>query len=212
MRVPPRCKGGQSPFSTTPEGGVFRCGQKIFKMVGANLPPNKPQFCFEEETKRRVPTKKVTTLASIGAVLAVLAAPVQGEVVDNESIDLNLVFFVPCANGGAGELVDLNGPLHTLTTANINRNSVSGKTHSQPQGVSGVGLDTGDKYQGVGVTQDHFKGSFINGQFNEKFVNNFRIIGPGSGNNFLIHENLHLTIKANGEVTTTHDNFSADCK
>ncbi len=73
---------------------------------------------------------------------------------------------------------------------------------SIPQGISGVGLDTGDKYQGAGVTQDHFKGSFNNGQFNQTFVNNFRIIGQGPGNNFLVHENFRLTINANGEVTT----------
>lgn len=156
--------------------------------------------------------RKVTTLASIGAMLAVLAAPVQAEVVDNESIDINLVVFVPCANGGAGELVELNGPLHILTTFNINGNNVRGKSHFQPQGISGFGLDTGDKYQATGATQDHFKGSFDNGQFNQTFVNNFRIIGQGPGNNFLVHENFHLTINANGEVTTVHDNFSVDCK
>ena len=62
------------------------------------------------------------------------------------------------------------------------------------------------------VTQDEFSGSLVNGQFEETFVNNFRIIGQGPGNNFLIHENAHLTINANGDVTVTHDNFSAVCK
>jgi len=155
--------------------------------------------------------RRVTTLASIGAVLALLATPVQAEVVVDQSIDISLEVFVPCANGGAGELVDLTGPLHILITFNINGNHVSGTTHFQPQGISGVGQDTGATYHGTGVTQDHFSGSFNNGQFNETFVNNFRIIGQGSGNNFLIHENTHLTINANGDVTTTHDNFSADC-
>jgi hypothetical protein len=128
--------------------------------------------------------RHLTTLASIGVVLAVLAAPVQAEVVVNESIDMNLVAFVPCANGGAGELVDLAGPLHVLITFNINGNNVSGKAHFQPQGISGFGLDTGAKYHATGVTQGHFKGSFNNGQFKETFVNNFRIIGRGPGNNF----------------------------
>jgi hypothetical protein len=68
------------------------------------------------------------------------------------------------------------------------------------------------KYQATGVTQDYFKGAFNNGQFNQTFVNNFRIIGQGPGNNFLVHENFHLTINANGEVTATHDNFSVECK
>ena len=101
--------------------------------------------------------RRLITLVSIAAVLAVLAVPpVHAEVVENESIDLNLVQFVPCANGGIGELVDLNGSLHILITFTINGNTISGKTHLQPQGISGVGLDTGDKYQGTGVTQDHF--------------------------------------------------------
>ena len=156
--------------------------------------------------------RKATMLASIGVLLAVLAAPAQAEVVINDSIDVNLVVFVPCANGGAGELVDLSGPLHILITSNINGNNVSGKSHFQPQGLSGFGLTTGDSYQGTGVTQDHFKGSFNNGQFNQTFVNNFRILGQGPGNNFLLHENFHLTINANGELTTFHDNFSVDCK
>ena len=108
--------------------------------------------------------------------------------------------------------MDLNGPLHVLITTTINGNKVSGKTHFQPQGLSGVGLDTGDTYRATGVTQDHFKGSFKNGQFSSTFVNNFRIIGQGRGNNFLIHENFHFTINANGEMTTVHDNFSVDCK
>ena len=106
-------------------------------------------------------------------------------------------------------MVALSGPLHTLITLTINGNHVSGTTHFQPQGISGVGLDTGDSYQGAGVTQDHFS---FNGQFNETFVNNFRIIGQGPNNNFTLRENFHLTINANGEVTSLHDNVSADCE
>jgi len=156
--------------------------------------------------------RKLTTLVSIGAMLAVLAAPAQAEVVDNETIDFDLVQFVPCANAGAGELVELNGPLHILTSITLNGNNLRGKTHFQPQGVSGVGQETGDRYHAVGVTQDYFRGSFRNGQFVETFVNNFRIIGQGHGNNFLVHENFHLTINASGELTTTHDNFRVECK
>jgi hypothetical protein len=133
-------------------------------------------------------------------------------VTENDSIDIDLVVFVPCANGGVGELVELNGPLHILVTFTINGNSISGKTHFQPQGISGVGLDSGDRYQAAGVTQDYFKGSLRNGQFDQTFVNNFRIIGQGPGNNFQVHENFHLTITANGAVTAAHDNFSIDCK
>src|SRR5437870_11727085 len=49
-------------------------------------------------------------------------------------------------------------------------------------------------------------------EWEETFVNNFRIIGQARGNNFLIHENFHITINANGRVTAFVDNFSVDCR
>lgn len=131
---------------------------------------------------------------------------------DNEIIPIDLVVFVPCADGGFGELVELSGDLHILVHGTIKDNRFTMKLHAQPQGISGVGLTTGDKYQATGVTQETFGGSFVNGQFSDTFVNNFRIIGQGPGNNFLVHENFHLTVNANGVVTVVHDNFSVDCK
>lgn len=131
---------------------------------------------------------------------------------DNFKEPIDLLVFVPCADGGAGDLVLLSGNLHILTHLTVNGNRFVYKDHFQPQGISGVGLSTGDKYQATGVTQDRFGGSFVNGQFSETFVNNFRIIGQGPGNNFLVHENFHVTINANGEVTVVLDNFRTACK
>jgi hypothetical protein len=130
----------------------------------------------------------------------------------NEKIPTNFVVFIPCANGGAGENVDLSGSLHATTHVTITGNNFHVKYHYQPQGISGIGETTGDKYQATGVTQEQYGGSFVNGQFEDTYVDNFRIIGQGPGNNYLIHENIHVTINANGTVTTFIDNFTADCK
>ncbi len=130
----------------------------------------------------------------------------------SEKIPIELTVFVPCANGGAGEDVQLSGFLHVVSSFTINGNIVRGKTHFQPQGISGTGLSTGDKYQATGVTQDECKGSLVNGQYEESFINNFRIIGPGPGNNYVLHENFHITINANGVLTTVVDNITSDCK
>ncbi len=156
--------------------------------------------------------KNTTILMFLFAALALFTVPADAAKQVNDVSDINLTVFVPCAAGGAGELVDLSGPLHTLITFTINGNNVSGKTHFQPQGISGTGETTGDKYQATGVTQESFTGSFQNGQFSDTFVNNFRIIGQGPGNNFLVHETLHITVNANGTLTVFHDNFSIDCK
>jgi len=156
--------------------------------------------------------KKNTTIIMFAA-LALFTVPANAAKQVNDSTDINLTVFVPCAAGGAGELVDLSGPLHTLITFTINGNNVSGTAHFQPQGLSGTGETTGDKYQATGVTKDtSFKLSLQNGQANQTFVNNFRIIGSGAGNNFLVHEEAHITFNANGTVTVFHDNLSIECK
>lgn len=153
---------------------------------------------------------RISLVALVAMTLAVV--PAHAAVEENDKTDILLQVFVPCADGGAGEFVDLAGPLHTLVSFTINGNNVSGYFHFQPQAVIGLGETTGEKYKATGVTQQSFKTAFVNLQANETFVNNFRIIGQKSGNNYLIHENLHLNFNANGTLTVIHDNFSATCQ
>jgi hypothetical protein len=155
--------------------------------------------------------KRMLTLCAIGAIVAGVSVA-QAAVTTNDTQTIPFVVFIPCANGGAGEVVSGTIQLHTLITSTVNGNKVSGKTHFQPQGGSLVGETTGDAYRPTGVTQDTFNGSLQNGLFTQTFINNFRIIGQGPGNNFLVHESFHLTINANGVTTVTHDNVSEDCK
>ena len=157
--------------------------------------------------------KITTTLMLLFSALALFAVQANAAKQINDMSDINLTVFVPCAAGGAGEIVDLSGPLHILITFTINGNNVSGTAHFQPQGIVGTGETTGDKYQATGVTKDtSFKFSFQNGQAQQTFVNNFRIIGQGPGNNYLVHEVAHVTFNANGTLTVFHDSFSVDCK
>jgi hypothetical protein len=158
--------------------------------------------------------KNFIRMVAIGlvAVLAILLAPANAAVEINDTTEISLTVFVPCAADGAGEVVDLSGPLHTLISATINGTNVSGTFHFQPKGISGTGETTGDKYQATGVTQESFKSSLQNGQANLTYVTNFRIIGQGPGNNYLVHETMHVAINADGTVTVSHDNFTVDCK
>lgn len=123
-----------------------------------------------------------------------------------------ITVFIPCAANGAGENVTLNGRLHMLLHTTVTNNGiVHVKGHFQPQGLGGVGDVTGDRYRGVGVTQDMttvHPGGF---PVTFTFINNFRMIGQGRGNNFQVHENLHVTINANGVVTVDRSNFRTTC-
>jgi hypothetical protein len=139
-------------------------------------------------------------------------ASASAAVTTNISVPLNLTVAIPCANKGAGETVQLSGQLHILTTSTINGSTVHFSAHTQPQDVSGIGSSTGDRYRGTGVTRQDI--NFATSSFPVTFtaVNNFRIIGQGTSNNLLIHENAHFTVNANGITTATLDNFSAECK
>jgi hypothetical protein len=160
--------------------------------------------------RRRRQLISVGLAVTLALFALALPTPTRAENVMNVSVPTNIFVFIPCANGGAGEVVSLSGNLHVLL--NITNDNAGGfhfKDHAQPQGISGVGLITGDKYQATGVTQ--FESNAKVGQ-EFTFINNFRIIGQGPGNNFLVHETMHITINANGTVTASFDHFSVDCK
>lgn len=123
---------------------------------------------------------------------------------------IDIVVFVSCANGGAGEEVQLSGYLHDVFHVTFTSGGRFRLTFSDnPQGVSGLGLTTGAKYQGTGITRDSSGGQI---GLEDTFVNNFRIVGQGPGNNYLVHENFHITVLADGTVTSFHDNFSVECQ
>jgi hypothetical protein len=131
----------------------------------------------------------------------------------SSKFDISILVFIPCANGGSGEDVLLEGTLHETFHLGINGNRFQLKIIDNPQGLRGIGQVTGDKYQATGETQTMINDrTFVNGVFTESYINNFKIIGQGPGNNFLIHENFHVTVNANGTVTALLDHLTADCK
>lgn len=124
----------------------------------------------------------------------------------NEKVPLSLTVFIPCVP----ETVTVSGELHIVSHVTVNGDgSFHVVSHFNPQGVSGDGDVTGVRYQGTGVTQSTFN---LGAGQQFTFVNNFRFIGQGPGNNSTIHQTVHTTVNANGEVTSVVDNFNADCK
>jgi hypothetical protein len=130
----------------------------------------------------------------------------------NDFVPFAQVAFVPCANGGAGELVLISGILHIQQHITINDSHATIKFHAQPQGADGVGLTTGDKYSATGVTQEEDGIALQLSASEFTFTNNFRIIGQGADNNLLVHQTIHTTINANGTVTSVVDNTSVECR
>ena len=121
--------------------------------------------------------------------------------------------FVPCANDGAGEFVLLSGTLHSLYHLTLlPSGSILLKVKDSPQKMSGVGLTTGDIYQGNGVTQDLMFTAAGGFPYATTYVNNFLIIGQGPGNNYMVQILAHLTLNADGTTTVDLDKPSVECK
>lgn len=134
--------------------------------------------------------------------------------ITNDQVPFAQIAFVPCANNGAGEPVLISGTLHVLIHQTISdAGHLQFKVHFQPQGASGVGLTTGDTYRATGVTQQTQTVDLTDGAPQEfTFINNFRIIGKGPDNNLLVHQTVHFTVNANGEVTAEVVNTSVECR
>jgi hypothetical protein len=153
-------------------------------------------------------------LITVVLLLMVIVTPwAKGETVSTEIYPVNESVWIPCANGGSGEDVLLIGQLRVQISAATNDNHEHFKIRSQPLGLYGLGLVTGDVYHAVGVTQTEYSCQIPPGQqFQETYVNNYRIIGRGPGNNFMVHEVFHVTHDASGEIAVVFDNTSSECK
>ena len=116
---------------------------------------------------------------------------------------------VACANEKvklAGELV-----LHIQSTQDAN-GGMHVKSSARPSHVEGVGDVSGNTYRGTGGTVMHEVYAGKSNRRTYTFVNNFRVIGEGPGNNFLLHVTTHYTINANGEVTADISLDNMDCR
>lgn len=119
---------------------------------------------------------------------------------------------LPQPNPCSGEIVLISGNLHMLISTTINANIIRIRTQWQGAGFRGIGQTTGDVYQAVGTTNESTVMTTFNGMFVNTLANNLRVVGPGPDNNFLLHQTLHMTINANGDLTVSFDEFWTECR
>jgi hypothetical protein len=147
-------------------------------------------------------------IAALGMTASVTAA--QAEIVGNDTVSYAYSGFVPCANGGAGELLTGTIDVHSLITSTVNGNLDSSQFQFQPRG-SLVGRITGDTYRLTGLTRGTYNESLQSGEYTLTYVNSYQLIGPGPGNNLLVREIAHLTLDGD-DVIVHHDDLSIECK
>jgi hypothetical protein len=133
---------------------------------------------------------------------------------DRVNINIPSVFAVQdrCAGGRFGEIIVFEGNQHLvfseMSTANGHLNM---KIHWNADDVTGIGQYTGLTYRATGVTQTHTV-SNAPLPYTETMINNYHVIGQGTATNGDLHETVHITVNANGEVTAYVTDYNFDCK
>src|SRR5262249_16783372 len=75
---------------------------------------------------------ELLAIATVAMAAGVSAA--QAKVIVNDTASVGFAGFVPCANGGACEILSGAIDVHNLVTSTVNGNSVSSRFQFQPQG------------------------------------------------------------------------------
>jgi hypothetical protein len=129
------------------------------------------------------------------------------------TLGFNRRVWVPCANDGAGESVALVGSIEVHSQAvEDQQGGVHLVTLVRPSRVIGIGLSSAQTYRGTGGTFEAEGYNYDGYPATYTFVNNFRIIGQGPGNNLLMHMTLHQAVNADGEIVADVDFTSLECR
>jgi len=128
-----------------------------------------------------------------------------------ESVPFERTLFVPCGNGGEGEEVALNGSIKLVEQIIFNDHGFTFTYHAVLQGISGLGLSTGENFVVSGGDEGTITGEFgEEGQYTRVFMGQLRIIGQSSA--FTVRYKFKVTITPNGNITTRIEQEEIDCR
>jgi hypothetical protein len=153
-----------------------------------------------------------TRMAAMVALLAALAiTPVYaqgGHSTDRFTEDFD--FVIPADEGCTGEAVHVYGPIDVTVQTTTDKNGATHlATHYTPH-LTALGLSSGTRYLAVGPTQIVSFDAGAQTVFN--VANIIIAIAPGSGDNFILTEVVHVTLNAGGEVTVEFDRVNVACR
>jgi hypothetical protein len=145
----------------------------------------------------------------LAAIVAISPAYAQGaHTTDRFTEDFDLV--VPPSDNCTGEVVHIYGPIDvTVQTTTDRQGQTHVTTHYTPH-LTAIGLTSGTRYLAVGPTQVVSFDARGPGTYN--VANIAILVAPGSADNFILTEVVHVTLNANGETTVDFDRLNVACR
>lgn len=121
----------------------------------------------------------------------------------NKQYPISTVKWLPCANGGVGEWVNVEGTIHELIHVTQDENGgLVFEDQINPQEMVGIGAETGDVYHVTGneIFFYHSNPGMI--PFEGNFQTTLHMVGLGTGADAWFRIHYHITINANGDFVT----------
>ena len=112
------------------------------------------------------------------------------------AVPYDWTFYVPCANGGAGEYVRVKGSTNFVYTISWTDHGFTYGYHANTYKIEGVGLTSGETFIGSGHTEGQVMGAWVNEQWLSTLVDQIKLIGKSTS--FVIKNNYHITISPDG--------------
>ncbi len=168
--------------------------------------------------------RRITLLPALALALAVFGATARGGP-DNScpvclktsaTTPLNGFFTNPCN----GEVVAAaGGYLHSFYFVSMDADgAIHVESHDNVQAGEAVGLTSGERYvfngaDNLNTNNAAFGVVSVDGRaIGGTLVHYVRAVSPGSGDNFFVRIQQHLTIDANGVVTVLRDDETTECR
>jgi hypothetical protein len=145
--------------------------------------------------------KVITGALMVAVLLAVTAVPTLAggaPVVTNEVVPISGTSEVPCANGGAGEVVAFSGEMHMLVGQVPNEDGgITLIWNQNAMGITGVGLTTGTQYRVAGM---HHGTQTVqaSGAGTISTIDNMLFVAAGPGNTLRAHVVEQVRIEPDG--------------
>jgi hypothetical protein len=126
-------------------------------------------------------------------------------------VNVHLPIQIPCSRLGM-EIVPLYGVEHTsLQFAQTATGATSVKLHVNAQGVTGVGLVTGDTYHASGTTDETYDLDAFGLTQTYYLTYTFNVTSAGATGNIRAHEILRMSFDASGYPVLEVAKFDAVC-
>jgi hypothetical protein len=127
-------------------------------------------------------------------------------------VDVHLPIQVPCGRLGM-EIVPLYGVEHaSLQFAQTATGAATLRLHVNAQGVTGVGLVSGDAYRAGGTTDESYDLSSFGLTQSYYLTYTFNVTSAGATGNIVAHEVLRMSFDANGYPSLDVIKFDGECR